>query len=1824
MFDDTIPPPPPGFVPETNGGFRPPRQAAPPPPPDGFVPELPKAPPASGPGPITYPTQPGVAPTGYNYDGDTFRLNTGRNARLFGVDAFERNQQGYDASGNPVPLGEWARSDLSRFATPDARVGFTGGNTYNRPVVTLDRNGQDVGGDLVSNGFALSEPQYLRGDQQRFFAYTQAEREARMNRRGAFGYNFMSPGEYRDSVGKGTSPFLTAPVRPQGNQTGAMYFGDQPTPFQGLKPEVEKQYVAIAKDPNSTPADMLAFARNNGFLISPDKVMQFYRERTKPGVQPNYTVSYSQAAPRVLTNPGDGQGGALVRGLGDPFNMLDEIGAAFDTAGTTKGRENVWNSKRRWADIFYNNAEQNRSILAYDAENYPKTRLGGQVVGSAIVPGLSTEGLFGRVLASEVEKGVPAFLARKTAERAVRNRLLIYGGAEGSAAGFGAGEGTWTDRLKNAGEGGIAGSALGLGLGTAIPATSAGLRKMLGNAEGVAPAVAGNAADIRLPDYLTLPQASPGFAFRQPDRLDLGFPGRGIGGISLDPQAPTGLKWRPPLSVDDITPQVSDWAKARGAGEMFHGSKRPDISEFDPYGTSGYGLFGTGTYLTDSPVIGAKYSGKGLRPGEDIGGRTLYSVAASVKNPIDMDAPANPAMWRDAWAHVLGEDVPELSPNATNEDYWRATEDHLSSLQIPHWEGAETMDSMVRALGGDGITHIGGGRIGKGPPHRVVIALDPEQTRITGSLPIGSMMQPRNPDWLNIGPGAGSPIDGPRPIGGSRLPLATNDRAPDYLNLGRGGAPMPGPAALPSRLPMSSGFDRPSIVSGPVAPRVVDRIDVNGGARPLLADSTAFQRLAAAQRINPADVMPIPSSRLAGVNDLDAVNAGRYDPLRAPDEFAGLQTRNLPAPNDNARTLPKRGPVDLVTFARNAGGLRDEGGELAWSGIDNTPRNVDFAPNENRFGKLIDPAHGLSYDQMAQRAYDAGYFPELNRPPSRDEFLSALTDTHSGANRRFLPEDMPEVDRFYSDRDQRYAVEAARDAGAPLTRDNSEPATLADMDRNAAPVEAYSEWGENAPDFAGNVNLNKLDSPQEIKRALSQVERVTGGFDAARRGRITQAETQSLADDLGLTPAQLLARRKGQAFNAEEALAARQILAKSGNELVNLAKRITSGNASDQEIAGWRAMLLRHAAIQEQVAGATAEAGRALGAFKMTADSRNARGDVLRSLIDAGGGRDGIEDAARAIVESSGDPAAMNKAASLLARGKWKDRGLELYYNFLLSGPRTHAVNITSNLITALAQVPEHTVAAGIGAIRKALPGQADTDRVLFSETGARTLGMIQGAMEGFKAFGRTMRTGETTDLMSKLEGVRERAIPGRLGAVISMPTRMLSAEDEFFKAIARRSELVGLAVRRANGEGLKGEALKARVADLVANTPEDMLASAGDYARYVTFQRPLPQGSISQQVSAMTQAHPALKLFLPFTRTPTNILKFAIERSPASPLLREWRADVAAGGARRDLALTRTLVGSSAMAMAVEAARSGLITGGGPADDSAKRLMIADGWQPYSIKVGDKYYSYQKLDPFSTTLGVAADMVDLQSAMTDKQREKVGSLLVASVLQNLNNKSWLQGLSNLSDAMSDPGRYGEKALEKMLAGMAVPAVVSQTEQAYDPFQRDAQSITDTIRSRVPGLSGDLPMRRDVLGQPVPQGNGGGVWTFSPVYDTQRRNDPLIADLLSSGARIDNPSRSIHIGKKPYELTPQEYDQYQAQSGNAFRSAGASMISSPGWSGLTPDARREAMENALKDTRRSVRGGMFAGQASPVPALPPPPPGFIPAPPPPPGFVPLR
>lgn len=117
---------------------------------------------------------------------------------LDGVDAFELDQPGYLRSGQ-YPLGQRSRDELARLIAPNLPVVPTGAQTYGRPVVTAGGD-NDVALQLLNSGMAIAAPDYLRADPDRLRNYMEAERIARLNRRGAFAGRFQAPQDYRHHV----------------------------------------------------------------------------------------------------------------------------------------------------------------------------------------------------------------------------------------------------------------------------------------------------------------------------------------------------------------------------------------------------------------------------------------------------------------------------------------------------------------------------------------------------------------------------------------------------------------------------------------------------------------------------------------------------------------------------------------------------------------------------------------------------------------------------------------------------------------------------------------------------------------------------------------------------------------------------------------------------------------------------------------------------------------------------------------------------------------------------------------------------------------------------------------------------------------------------------------------------------------------------------------------------------------------------------------------------------------------------------------------------------------------------------------------------------------------------------------------------------------------------------------------------------------------------------------------------------------------------------------------------------------------------------------
>lgn len=713
------------------------------------------------------------------------------------------------------------------------------------------------------------------------------------------------------------------------------------------------------------------------------------------------------------------------------------------------------------------------------------------------------------------------------------------------------------------------------------------------------------------------------------------------------------------------------------------------------------------------------------------------------------------------------------------------------------------------------------------------------------------------------------------------------------------------------------------------------------------------------------------------------------------------------------------------------------------------------------------------------------------------------------------------------------------------------------------------------PSKVVNLNLRRIRGSDDLKKTQALLtEAFRGEINEARRGEITLEQTAAMARELGMTPAQLLASRKGQAFNAEEITAARALRQSVFEEFQRTASRVRSATATDLDRADLVRLTALYDATARQVQGATAEAGRSLSALRVESGAERIQVRRIRQLVRDFQGASGkeLETFADMVIQLK-DPAALTKFAAEANRATLGQKLVEVWINGLLSNPVTHAANQISNASTALWSVPETYLAAAMGA-----PGR-QPGRVRFREGNARLFGLVQGMREGLVLAGQSFRRGE--DVGGKIDAQVRQAIPGRVGQAVRLPGRFLLAGDAFWKAVGQRQELSALAMRHALREGHRGRALGSRVAELKANPPEYILEAAERAGEYQTFTGEL--GQIGKGVAQAVQ-HPAARLIVPFVRTPANIMKFAVERSPFGLALSDVRAKLRKGGPSRADALARMTLGSSIAAWAASEAAAGNITGGGPTEPELRKAWLVRN-QPYSIKVGDRWISYGRIEPLATILGTTADFTEIAGQIGEEGRNSLAAQITMAFARNLAAKVYLQGMTNVAEALHDPDRYGQAFISK-LAGSAVPAGVAQFTRTQDPILRDTQGAIERIKSRLPGYSTALPALNNIWGEPIELGGGWGPDMISPFYTKKLEPDPVSDEVIRLKARIRLPERKL----RDVELTPEQYSEFTRLSGRLARQDIEGFVQSPTYraSQMTDGLRREIIEEKYKRARAAA------------------------------------
>lgn len=546
------------------------------------------------------------------------------------------------------------------------------------------------------------------------------------------------------------------------------------------------------------------------------------------------------------------------------------------------------------------------------------------------------------------------------------------------------------------------------------------------------------------------------------------------------------------------------------------------------------------------------------------------------------------------------------------------------------------------------------------------------------------------------------------------------------------------------------------------------------------------------------------------------------------------------------------------------------------------------------------------------------------------------------------------------------------------------------------------------------------------------------------------------------------------------------------------------------------------------------------------------------------------------------------KLGNLSQRAKDIFRSVENYATAAkLTSSVTHTINSISNAATFVTRGLERYTKAGIQLLQGKKTEAAATAKYAFG-TG---MGFRNG-MQRFAAtlvgdapeFGVKAEITETTPGAVARFATRHKKLA--VGGRLVNPFRWLAAADNFWKGILQDSELHTKAYTAARAEGLTGKALNEKIASLLKNPPQVWMDDALKVSKEYTF-----QSDPDRFMSAVLKIRnlPGGRLIVPFVQTPYNIVKFQWQRSLGGVLSPRNITGLAKGGDEAAGALSRLAVGTGLSIGAWQLVQHGNITGAYPTNSKDRALWEAEGRRAYSIKVGDKWISYNRFQPLGLYLTQAAALDD---AIRSRDKESAGALftqMLAQAGKSIMDLPFVQGMSSVIDAIQDPKNYAEKLLSQTVTGF-FPNILRDIRQQVDVTQREARGVIPAIKNIIPGISKQLQPKIDILGREKtyePNRFLRGTKVISSLKETPETR--ILREVGYSPSELDRGDRILEQEGKSYELSPEEFTQFKKEIGEATLEAIRDAAKISGWEEKDTDEKADTLQSRITAARKRIR-----------------------------------
>ena len=578
-------------------------------------------------------------------------------------------------------------------------------------------------------------------------------------------------------------------------------------------------------------------------------------------------------------------------------------------------------------------------------------------------------------------------------------------------------------------------------------------------------------------------------------------------------------------------------------------------------------------------------------------------------------------------------------------------------------------------------------------------------------------------------------------------------------------------------------------------------------------------------------------------------------------------------------------------------------------------------------------------------------------------------------------------------------------------------------------------------------------------------------------------------------------------------------------------------------------------------------------------------------------------------------------------------------YTSMLLNPTTHVRNFLGNVIQAGAR----TIKNGVGAVieRAVVKDQSQRTKAIVTGKEGKDLRAFaksqyeadQTAAIGAGKYSDASAAGINREIQEK-RNVFTAKMQGRAAETISniVPQAVHTAADAAGKAVqwlgdknAEWLDRGDILFNKSAYVDSFAQALQAKgvtAAEAAGGAKSDLVAQARAYAikeaQKATYRNTTALSEALSKMGRYEGDNVVLKAmsvaadaFMPFRRTPANILTTGIDYSPvglAKAITYDAYQVKAGNMSAADMVdhLSAVLTGTGILALGAYLAAEGLLKVRTGDDDREKEYNQDRGMQDYSLQIGDKSYTLDWAVPAAMPLFAGAAIMESAGeggSGFDAVMDAMGGISEVVLETSM--------LSSLNDLISNWSYADSKALYLLdrtvtsYAGQYVPTVGSKIASAMDDTVRksyvekgtgqlasDLGYFAQSMEKKIPGARENLQPKVDLWGNEVSNGEVGDrlLQSFlSPGYfktvDTSALDKELRRLAEATGSSAVYPAeveKTFKVGGETKNLTAEEYTKYAKAVGQTRYQAVSALTGNSGYKKLTDEEKAKAVAYAYE------------------------------------------